>query len=537
MKFVPEKKELVLNGESVDYISEDVEEFLISLKTQKKNILTTRLTVEEILLEYLEKFDDKRKITYIKNNFLGKPYITINIEGEPFNPLERKEDVDEFGAFASNILQNADYAPSYSFDKGVNSITMRFSKKGINPIIKMIIAIISAILVSLLSFVLPKETVSFIKENLLTPLYNAFLGLMATVEFPLVFFSITCGIIGIGDSTVFGKIGRKMVMRFVGVIVTLTAFSGAIFAMMFTKLDDRTQTGVLLKGSVEMLLDIVPKSLIDPFTSGNTMQVVLFAIVTGVAVVVLGSRVKGVSKLIYECNRIVVYITEIICRMLPFFIFVIILNLIWSENLDHFKNMWKPIVAYIVVLVSMFILMFIYVAAKENVKFRILGNKMLQTFLIGLGTASSTALNGECSESLYRRMGANKRFVEFGQPVGSVIFMPSTSINFMVFAVYMASYYDIKVSLLWIMIAVLVSTFVAIATPPVPGGAIAAYTIIFAQLGIPQSAVAIAISLDLFFDFIATAFDSSFLQLELIRQADLNKMLDYDILRKDDSKR
>ena len=129
-------------------------------------------------------------------------------------------------------------------------------------------------------------------------------------------------------------------------------------------------------------------------------------------------------------------------------------------------------------------------------------------------------------------MGVKKRFVDFGQPTGSVIFMPSTAIGFVVCAIYMAYYYEMKISLSWIIISVFVCSFVAIATPPVPGGAIAAYSLIFTQLNIPAAGVAIMISLDVILDFISTAFDGSFLQLELIMQADSNNMLNHKILRK-----
>ena len=194
--------------------------------------------------------------------------------------------------------------------------------------------------------------------------------------------------------------------------------------------------------------------------------------------------------------------------------------------------MWKPIVAFVLVVGALFVLMLVTVASKEEVKIGKLLKKMLPTFLIGFGTASSVAANGECSDSLHRQLGVNKRFVEFGQPVGGVIFMPSTAINFMVCAVYMASYYKIDVSILWYIIAIMLCTFVAIATPPVPGGAIAAYTVIFTQLGIPSEAVAIVVTLDIIFDLVSTSFDGAFLQLELIRQADENNMLDFKILKK-----
>ncbi len=531
MKLVPEKRTFRLEPASIDIVSEDASAFLRSLKVQRKNIIETRLTIEDMLLDYMEHFGSDAEFTYIRNNFLGKPYITITVEGDPFNPLE-KDDNDEFGNWSSALIQNADFTPSYTFDRGVNSVTMRFSKKGINPIFKLLIAIVAAVLFSMLRFVIPGEVITLIEENVLDSFYNAFLGLMKTVEMPLVFLSVTCGIIGIGDSAVFGKIGRKMVLRFITVILFFTFISGIVFSMLFTKIIGYHGAEFSLKVGIDMLLDLIPESLIDPLTSGNTMQVVVMAVFIGVSVVILGSRSKTIASIINEGNRIIVYITSVISKLLPFFIFIVILDMIWSDNVKMFISMWKPIAAFVVTLIVLFTLMLIYVSSREGVKAKVLVKKMLPTFLIGLGTASSVAANGECSDSLARTMGANKRFVEFGQPVGGVIFMPSTAINFMVCSIYFAAYYKIDVSMLWFIIAVLVCTFVAVATPPVPGGALAAYTVIFAQLGIPSEAVALVVTLDILFDFVATAFDGSFLQLELIRQADENKMLNYDILRK-----
>ena len=531
MRFTPTKVTYKFIPESVDLVSDDIQSFLTELKAPKKNILATRLSVEEILLDLMDKYGEDKTFNYIKNNFFGKPYITITVDGEPFNPLEKEND-DEFGDWSSALIQTADFTPSYSFDRGVNSITIRFSKKEANPIIKLFFAIVAAFLVSLLRFVLPAETIDYIETNLLDALRNAFLGLMTTIEIPLVFLSVSCGIVGIGDSTVFGKIGRKMVMRFIGVILLFTFLAGIVFSMLFTRFSATSRGGLSFKVGIDLLLKLVPENLIAPITSGNTMQVVLMAVIIGVSVVVLGSKAKTISNIICEGNKIIVYIASLISKLLPFFIFIVLLNMIWGGNLNEFLNMWKPIAAFVAVLIVIFFIMLVTVAAKEKVKATVLIKKMLPTFLIGFGTASSIAANGECSECLYRQLGVNQRFVEFGQPVGGVIFMPSTSINFMVCAVYMATYYKVDVSLLWFLIAIVLCTFVAVATPPVPGGAIAAYTVIFAQLGIPAEALAIVVTMDILFDFVSTAFDGAFLQLELIRQADENKMLNYDVLRR-----
>ncbi len=128
MKFTPTKNAYKLTPEAVDLVSEDISAFLTKLKAPRKNILEARLTVEEILLDFADKYGAEKEFTYIKNNFLGKPYITICVDGEPFNPLEKEGD-DEFGNWSSALIQNADYTPSYSFNRGVNAVTMRFSKK------------------------------------------------------------------------------------------------------------------------------------------------------------------------------------------------------------------------------------------------------------------------------------------------------------------------------------------------------------------------------------------------------------------------
>ncbi len=526
-KFVPE---------SVDAVSAEIQRFLTELKAQKKNIIETRLSVEVILLDLMDKYGEEQNFTYAENNFLGKPYITITVEGEAFNPLE-KDDDEEFGNWSSALIQNSDYTPAYSYDRGVNTIRINLSKKEVNPIIKLFVAIVAAVVFSLLRAIIPKETIEFIRTNLLDSLYNAFLGLMATIEIPLVFLSVSCGIIGIGDSTVFGKIGRKMVLRFIFVILFFTTIAGMIFSMLFLDLTGNGRAGISLKVGIDMLLDLIPKNLVEPIIQGNTMQIVLMAVVIGVALVVLGSKAKTLSDIISEGNRVIVYIAGLISKLLPFFIFIVILDMMWSGNIRIFINMWKPVAAFVVVVAILLVLMLITVSSKERVSARLLVKKMLPTFLIGFGTASSVAANGECSDSLHRTMGVNKRFVEFGQPVGGVVFMPSTSINFIVCAIYMASYYKVEVSVLWFIIAIILCTFVAIATPPVPGGAIAAYTIIFTQLGIPSDAVAIVVALDIIFDFVATACDGAFLQLELIRQADENKMIKYDVLRNNGGKR
>ena len=72
----------------------------------------------------------------------------------------------------------------------------------------------------------------------------------------------------------------------------------------------------------------------------------------------------------------------------------------------------------------------------------------------------------------------------------------------------------------------------AFAAPPIPGGTLTCYTILFLQLGIPAQAVSIVISLNLVLEFLATASNLFCLQSEMVLLADRLDMLDKRVLHK-----
>jgi Na+/H+-dicarboxylate symporter len=530
MRIVPEKKTLPLDAQSVDDVSLDFQNFLTELGTPRKNMVLSRLSLETILLSLMDRFGPENEFTYSVSSFLGRPSVSLSVRGEQFNPLDIDED-DEFGNHTSTLISSVESAPVYSYMRGVNTVTMKFTKKEMNPIAKLLIAVLAAVGVSFLGMLLPEDAVAFIKDDIVVPLHNAFMGMMSTIELPLVFFSVACGILGIGNSEVFGKIGRQMVLYFLRIVFIFTAAAGLFFIIPF-RLSYGGSGLVHLHGGIEMLLGIIPKSLIDPFTGDNSMQIIVMAVFFASVIVALGSRAKLLADIINEGNRVFLYITGIVTKLLPLFVFLVLINLIWSEELNLIFNMWRPLCAFVGVLLLFMAFTIGYISVREKASSMQILRKVIPTFLLGVVTSSSMALNGECYDCLTARLGINKRFVEFGHPTGAVIFMPSTAVNFLICAVYMAYYYKVRVSVLWLVIAVMLCAFVAIATPPVPGGAIAAYSVIFAQLGIPVQGIAIMISLDVIFDLISTAFDSVFLELAMVRVASKTNMLNRDILRK-----
>lgn len=95
----------------------------------------------------------------------------------------------------------------------------------------------------------------------------------------------------------------------------------------------------------------------------------------------------------------------------------------------------------------------------------------------------------------------------------------------------MAEIYGVTVSPAWLATACLIAIVLAVAAPPIPGGALTCYTILFVQLKIPMEAVAVTIALNVILEFIATAVNLFCLQAELVELAAGLDMLDVRKLR------
>lgn len=327
-------------------------------------------------------------------------------------------------------------------------------------------------------------------------------------------------------------IGKKMMLRFTGVTFFLTALS-AIMSLPFFQVDMsvKNMDGSQLGSIFQMFLDIVPANVVQPFMEGNSMQIILIAAAVGIVILILGEQADTAARLVEQANYIVQYLMEIISAIVPFFIFISLFQMMISDSLDQIAGAWKPIAVYILFILLLLGAVLVYVAAKEKVSLPVLVRKMFPTFLITLTTASSSAAYGTNMNCCEEKLGISSCITNFGLPLGIVLYMPGTAINYLIVGMYMAVCYQVEINLSWLLIAVVITSILAIATPPIPGGGHTCYTVMFLQLGIPEEALALTMTLDLIFDFISTAASQTFLQAELILQADKLGFIKKEVLR------
>lgn len=524
--------EFRLDSISIDQISEKTSTFLDLLGTEKKNNVRVRLTIEEILLCWKNHFGDEKEIQFSMGSRYGRPYISLELDGEEMNPIEN--DQDEFGEYISRLSAQMGLSPSFVYQKGKNIVSIRLKKQRTNPLGSLLIAILAAMAVGFAGLLLPKDLCQTIAADFLTPLYETFLGVLSTIAGPMIFLSVAWGIYGIGDAATLGKIGKKMMIRFVLITAAVSTIS---FLLMVGFYNFKFASGGMntagLKGIYDLLLQIFPKNIIDPFLQGNSMQIILLATVMGCIMLILGNQTKMVATFIEQINYVIQYLMELISKIVTGFVFIVILQLIWSGSLGDITKIWKPYLLFIGVTFLLLVCVLAYVSISKKVGFVNLVKKVFPTFLIAITTASSSAAFGSNLNCCKKQLGINSKVANFGVPLSIVLFKPVTAVGFTACALYFAYQYNVQLSLVWIVTAIIVITVITVALPPIPGGALACYTVLFMQLGIPAEAVALVMVLDVFIDFVSTGSDSTFIQCELLFEADHAGMLNKEILQKE----
>ena len=162
--------------------------------------------------------------------------------------------------------------------------------------------------------------------------------------------------------------------------------------------------------------------------------------------------------------------------------------------------------------------MLLFTAFKLRRKPAKLFKSMSSSFLIALSTASSSACFGDLINCC-RKLGVKKRTSDFGVPLGLVLCAPGSVIGFLACVLYSAQAYGVEVSFVTLLIAIISSTFLVIASPPIPGGVMSCYTVLFVQMGIPLEGLGVVMTLSVFLDFFCTAVNVCAIQLLLALQA------------------
>ncbi len=525
---VKDMEQLKLTNENIGMVSNASGEILSEWRVEAGNMIRVRLAVEETLLKYQEIFGEECVFSKKFSRRFHRIRLEFFLEGERFDPFAMEDGSES--EILRGLLANMGVLPVWQYKNGVNLIIFTPKKKKRSQMTSLFLSVVLAFLAGGLCRLLPAAVQNFLVNDFIGPIFNRFMGLLSAIAGPMIFLSVAWGIYSIGDTATMGRVGKKMIGRFLLMSVLLT-LPACIVMMPFFSLKSGGGGAFDFSELFQMVLDIVPGNFFTPFTEGNPLQIIFVAVMIGIAMLLLGSKATAAAAFVEQSNYIVQLIMEAVSSFVPLFVFGSVLNLMMGSDFSLFLHTYKLLPAMLLGDIVIMAIYLVLVSVRRRVKAGILLKKMFPTFFIALTTASSSAAFGANMECCEKDLGIDKKIVNFGVPLGQVIFMPGVSAMFLAVGFCMAEIYGVTVSPVWMATAFLIAIVLAVAAPPIPGGALTCYTILFVQLKIPMEAIAVTIALNVILEFFTTAADLFCLQTELVELAASLDMLDEGRLR------
>ena len=132
-------------------------------------------------------------------------------------------------------------------------------------------------------------------------------------------------------------------------LFSLIGILACLLGLPFFSLRFAQQSGgaAQLDSLLQMVLDFVPSNIVTPFQTGNTLQIILLAVVVGCALLILSRQVEQVTRFVEQLNYVVQFLMELISKLLPGFIFIVLVQMIWSGSLGVVFRAWKLVLVFL----------------------------------------------------------------------------------------------------------------------------------------------------------------------------------------------
>ena len=187
----------------------------------------------------------------------------------------------------------------------------------------------------IINYVIPSNYVvdDIIVQGVFYIVGQGFIRLMRMLVVPLVFCSIVCGSMAVGDTKKLGSVGVKTLIFYLcttalAITVALTIANifnpGKGLDMSQIQVTSTVSETTQSMSMTETLLDIIPVNIFNSLSEGNMLQIIVFALILGVILANMGDRVDIVKNFFGQFNDIMMEMTMAVMKLAPIGVFCLI---------------------------------------------------------------------------------------------------------------------------------------------------------------------------------------------------------------------
>ena len=355
----------------------------------------------------------------------------------------------------------------------------------------------------------------YIVDGLFHVVGKMFVNALKMLVVPLVFFSLICGVCGIGDIRALGRVGGKSFALYMltTAIAIATAIIIAASSGIGKGMDIPNEANFVGKESPplsQVLIDIIPSNPINAMANGDMLPVIFFSILLGISMLLVGSKAKRFVEGAEIANEIMMKMVNVVMSVAPYAVFALIAKALASLGL----GLLASLAGYVLVLVSallfhLFVTLMVLLKVASGLSPAMFLKKIRNVQVFAFSTASSNATIPVTMRTVTKRFGADNSIASFTVPFGATINMDGTAIMQGVATVFIANIYNVDLGIAGYLTVILMSVLASIGTAGVPGVGLIMLSMVFAQVGLPIEGIGLILGVDRLMDMIRTAVNVS----------------------------
>ncbi|ELV8766376.1 dicarboxylate/amino acid:cation symporter [Vibrio vulnificus] len=338
-----------------------------------------------------------------------------------------------------------------------------------------------------------------------------FIASLKMLVVPLIFVSLVCGTSSLKDISTLGRMGGKTLAFYItttAVAITLALTMGTVFqpgagadltAASSFKSAEAPSLG-------QVIIDMFPTNPISAMAEGKTLQVIVFALLFGIAISAAGKPGERIAAIFSDLNEVIMKLVALLMNLAPYGVFFLMAKLFTGLGLgaiinlgEYFLVLTATLLVHGLVTYSLMLKGFTGLSPLTFLK------KMEDAIMFAFSTASSNATIPATMETVKNRLGVDNKIASFTVPLGATVNMDGTAIMQGVATAFIAQAFNIDLSMGDYVMVILTATLASIGTAGVPGVGLVMLAMVLNQVGLPLEGIALIMGVDRLLDMIRTA--------------------------------
>ena len=381
----------------------------------------------------------------------------------------------------------------------------------------MVLGIILGLILNSLGGADPDKTpiISWFVNNVFDVVGQVFVISLKLLVVPLVFFSLICGSASMGEDVKMGQVALKT--------VSLYLMTTAIAVSLALTIANIVDPGVGINTSEaanyvakeapsfkDVFIGIFPSNPFQAMVEGNMLQVIVFAILVGIAILQAGESGNKVLRGCQMISDVIMRMVSILMNLAPYGVFCLLAKLFTGQGFSAIVNLalYFGTIVFVLLLHASVVYTTIFTIFTRLNPLTLFKN-MRPAMLFAFSTSSSNATMPITLNVAKNRVGAHNSIASFTVPLGATVNMDGTAIMQGIATVFIAQAYGLDLSMAEYFAVIATATLASIGTAGVPGVGLITLAMVLQQVGLPVEGIGLIIGVDRLLDMLRTVVNVS----------------------------